>query len=130
MREFPMSFGGGMGGGYGGGMGGGGMGMGAGMYSGSPQMVSAAPGSKWNGHALCDGKRADDRAKWLVENEGMTVMNARNMVMNQFPQQFGGGGGGTQSLMVSAPEGAKWNGHALCDGKRADDRAKWLQENE
>merc|ERR1719195_532574 len=100
MREFPAQFGGGM---MGGGM------MGVGM---------------WNPNAICDGKRAEERAIWLQQNQGLAPMVAQQQVMQEFPAQFGGG------MMV--PGGAPaigsgmWNPNAICDGKRAEERAMWL----
>merc|ERR1719356_335546 len=114
MREFPAQFGGGM---MGGGMMGGGM-MGPGC---APAMGSGM----WNPNVICDGKRAEERAIWLQQNQGLAPMVAQQQVMREFPAQFGGGmiGGGMMG-------GGMWNPNALCDGKRAEDRAMWLQQNQ
>merc|ERR1711953_1077887 len=85
MQEFPAVFGGGM---MGGGMMGGGM-MGGGMM-GSGMMG----GGMWNPNAICDGKRAEERAMWLQQNRGLAPMAAQQQVMQEFPAQFGGGMGG------------------------------------
>merc|ERR1712048_813340 len=91
MQEFPAQFGGGM---MGGGMGGGGM---------------------WNPNAICDGMRAEERAIWLQQNQGLAPMAAQQQVMREFPAEFGGG---------------MWNPNAICDGRRAEERAIWLQQNQ
>ena len=31
----------------------------------------------WHGETLCDGMRAEDRAKWLVENQQMAIEDTR-----------------------------------------------------
>merc|ERR1712061_230953 len=96
MREFPSQFGAGM---MGGGMGGGMM------------------GGMWNPNAMCGGKRAEERAMWLQQNQGLAPMVAQQQVMREFSAQFGGGmmGGGMMG-------GGMWNPNAICDGKRAEDR--------
>ena len=38
--------------------------------------------------AMCDGKRAEERANWLVQNQGMTSDAARRKVMDEFPRMF------------------------------------------
>jgi len=130
MSEFPAQFGmgsmgmGGMGMGGLGGMGGMGMGM-SGM---------------WNPNAMCDGSRAEERANWLHQNQGLTLDAARQKVMSEFPQQFGGCGGmgmggmgmggmGGMGGMCMGGMGGMWNPNAMCDGSRAEDRANWLRDN-
>merc|ERR1711972_429881 len=103
MREFPAQFGGGMGGGM----------MG-------PGCAPAMGGGMWNPNANCDGKRAEERAMWLQQNQGLAPMVAQQQVMREFPAQFGGGMMG----------GGMWNPNANCDGKRAEERAIWLQQNQ
>merc|ERR1711972_143784 len=93
MQEFPAQFGGGM---MGGGMMGGGM---------------------WNPNALCDGKRAEERAMWLQQNQGMTPMAAQQQVMQEFPAQFGGGMMGGGMMGGGMMGGGMWNPNAICDGK-------------
>merc|ERR1712050_132988 len=122
MREFPAQFGGGMGGGM----------MG-------PGCAPAMGGGMWNPNANCDGKRAEERAMWLQQNQGLAPMAAQQQVMREFPAQFGGGMGG--GMMGSGMMGrgmmgggmmggGMWNPNAICDGKRAEDRAFWLQQNQ
>jgi len=94
-----------------GGMGGIGAGMGMGM-SGMSGM--------WNPNAICDGTRAEERAIWLQQNQGLRPEAARQKVMSEFPQQFGGGAG----------YGKMYNPNAFCDGCRAEERVLWLQQNE
>lgn len=48
----------------------------------------------WNMDALCDGAPAVNRAKWLIENKGMTEEQAKAQVMAEFPALFRGGAGG------------------------------------
>merc|ERR1712187_201170 len=79
-------------------------------------------GGMWNPNALCDGKRAEERAMWLQQNQGLSPMAAQQQVMSEFPAQFGGGMGGGMIGM--------WNPNAICDGKRAEERAIWLQQNQ
>merc|ERR1712203_528993 len=104
MQEFPAQFGGGM--------------MGGGM---------------WNPNAICDGKRAEERAMWLQQNKGLAPMVAQQQVMQEFPAQFGGGmmGGGMMGggmMGGGMMGGGMWNPNAICDGKRAEERAMWLQQ--
>merc|ERR1712013_315452 len=96
MREFPAQLGGGM--------------MGGGM---------------WNPNANCDGKRAEERAIWLQQNQGLAPMPAQQQVMREFPAQFGGG-----MMAGGMMGGGMWNPNANCDGKRAEERAIWLQQNQ
>merc|ERR1712113_1042643 len=103
MNQYPAMFGGG--GMMGGGMMGGGM-MGGGMMG--PGCAPAMGGGMWNPNANCDGKRAEERAIWLQQNQGMAPMAAQQQVMREFPAQFGGGMMG----------GGMWNPNAVCDGKR------------
>merc|ERR1712048_195209 len=82
-------------------------------------------GGMWNPNAICDGKRAEERAIWLQQNQGLAPIAAQQQVMREFPAQFGGGmmGGGMMG-------GGMWNPNAVCDGKRAEERAIWLQQNQ
>merc|ERR1712048_75789 len=105
-------------GGMGGGMMGSGM-MGSGMMG----------GGMWNPNAICDGKRAEERAIWLQQNQGLAPMAAQQQVMREFPAQFGGGMGGGM-MGVGMMGGGMWNPNANCDGKRAEERAIWLQQNQ
>mmetsp|Transcript_60147 Transcript_60147/g.95533 ORF Transcript_60147/g.95533 Transcript_60147/m.95533 type:complete len:229 (-) Transcript_60147:127-813(-) len=89
----------------------------------------------WNPNAMCDGKRAEERAVWLQQNRSMGQHAARNQVMNEFPKHFQGMGGligGIFSAVGSALEqGATgWNPSAMCDGTRAEERMLWLQQHE
>merc|ERR1712084_36945 len=103
MREFPAQFGGGMGAGM----------MGGGMMG--PGCAPAMGGGMWKPNANCDGKRAEERAIWLQQNQGLAPIAAQQQVMREFPAQFGGG---------------MWNPNAICDGRRAEERAIWLQQNQ
>merc|ERR1719502_820610 len=47
----------------------------------------------WMPDAWCDGRRAQERAEWLRENEGMGHHEAQRRVMAEFPAAFGGMGG-------------------------------------
>lgn len=69
----------------------------------------------WNPTAMCDGTSAQDRAQWLVDNEGVTVGEARARLRKEFPAALGG---------------LKWDPDAICDGTPAKDRADWLVNNE
>merc|ERR1712048_1250735 len=98
-------------GGMGGGMMGSGM-MGGGMMG----------GAMWNPNAICDGKRAEERAVWLQQNQGLAPMVAQQQIMREFPAQFGGGMGGgmmgggmTGPGCASAMGGGMWNPNANCD---------------
>jgi hypothetical protein len=130
MREFPGQFGGGgfapamgvpaMGGGYGGG--------GHHGHHG---------GGVWNPNAMCDGSRAEERAKWLHENKGMSMHHAQKQVMEEFPGSFPGGAAGIGAAIGAAIAGGmatamghQWNPNAMCDGKRAQERADWLHQHE
>merc|ERR1711972_1231888 len=96
--------------GFGGGMMGGGM-MGGGMMG----------GGMWNPNAICDGKRAEERAMWLQQNKGLTPMAAQQQVMQEFPAQFGGGmmgggmmGGGMMGGgMMGGGTWKAWNGDGV-----------------
>jgi hypothetical protein len=101
-----------------GGMGGIGAGMGMGM-SGMSGM--------WNPNAICDGTRAEERAIWLQQNQGLRPEAARQKVMSEFPQQFGGSGAG---MGMGMRMGGMWNPNAICDGTRAEELAIWLQQNQ
>merc|ERR1712046_55054 len=43
----------------------------------------------WKPHADCEGIPAQDRAKWLMENKGLSVEAAREEVRREFPSVFG-----------------------------------------
>merc|ERR1712151_325778 len=92
--------------------------MGGGMMG--PGCGPAMGGGMWNPNANCDGKRAEERAIWLQQNQGLAPMAAQQQVMREFPAQFGSGMMG----------GGMWNPNAVCDGKRAEERAVWLQQHE
>merc|ERR1712014_510471 len=91
-------------------------------------------GDMWNPNAICDGKRAKERAMWLQQNQGLAPMAAEQQVMREFPAQFGGaivqGGGMMGPGCASAMGGGMWNPNAICDGKRVEERAVWLQQNQ
>jgi len=83
---------------------------------------------------MCDGKRAEDRALWLQQNKGMTPHAAQHQVMTEFPGQFKGIGAFIGGIVSAVEEGIHeaqtgWNPNAMCDGKRAEERAYWLQQN-
>jgi len=86
----------------------------------APAMAMPVAQAGWNPNAQCDGLRAEERALYLQQNQGMTVDAARQQVMREFPAQFPGG---------AAAFGPMWNPNAMCDGKRAEERASWLQQN-
>jgi len=86
-----------------------------------------AMGGMWNPNAICDGTRAEERAIWLQQNQGLTHDAARQKVMSEFPQQFGGSVGMGMGGMGAM--GGMWNPNAMCDGSRAEDRANWLRDN-
>jgi hypothetical protein len=69
---------------------------------------------EWNPDAMCDGVCAEERMKWLVDNQGMSVEDAKAKVKSEFPAAF-------------APA---WNPDAMCDGVRAEERMKWLVDNQ
>eukprot|EP00931_Biecheleriopsis_adriatica_P006852 TRINITY_DN1081_c0_g1_i3.p2 TRINITY_DN1081_c0_g1~~TRINITY_DN1081_c0_g1_i3.p2 ORF type:complete len:105 (+),score=20.49 TRINITY_DN1081_c0_g1_i3:250-564(+) len=69
----------------------------------------------WNPHAECDGYKAADRAKWLVENEAMSLESAQQRVMAEFPAKF-------LCLLTT------WNPDAMCDGLSAKARAQWCMD--
>jgi len=70
----------------------------------------------WNPHAECDGHKAADRAKWLVENKAMSLESAQQRVMAEFPAKF----------LCLLPT---WNPDAMCDGLSAKARAQWCMDN-
>lgn len=76
----------------------------------------------WNPEAPCGGHSAASRAEWCREHAGLSPESAKRRVMREFPEAFGGGGGGGS--------GPRWDPNALCDGLRAEDRAKWCMENQ
>merc|ERR1712232_1448084 len=122
MREFPAQFG---GGGY----------NAPNQYGGynGPNQYGGSPGN-WNPNAMCDGKRAQDRADWLVQNQRLDMYAAQNQVMREFPAQFGGANAPNQYGGYNGPNQyggspGSWNPNAMCDGKRAQDRADWLVQN-
>merc|ERR1719277_511339 len=86
-------------------------------------------GGMWNPNAICDGKRAEERAMWLQQNKGLAPMGAQQQVMQEFPAQFGGGMMGGGMMGGGMMGGGMWNPNAICDGKRAEERAIWLQQN-
>lgn len=67
----------------------------------------------WNPDADCDGSRAEDRMRWLMDNQGKSMDDAKAQVMREFPLCF-----------------AAWNPDADCDGCRAEDRMRWLMDNQ
>lgn len=105
----------------------------------------------WDAEEFCDGHCASDRAKWVVENCGLSVDDARLRIMHEFPLQFGHHKStpsmehllgdvvpttkkrtfSNSSLSTMCPEDrlADWDGEEFCEGHSADDRAKWVVEN-
>mmetsp|Transcript_79999 Transcript_79999/g.175496 ORF Transcript_79999/g.175496 Transcript_79999/m.175496 type:complete len:427 (+) Transcript_79999:90-1370(+) len=79
----------------------------------APATPAVRPPGAWNPAVMCDGISAGDRAKWLMENQGLSDIAAENRVMGEFPDLFKG----------------RWNPDVMCDGSKADDRAKWLMDN-
>ncbi len=57
--------------------------------------------------------------RWLMDNKGMPMDDARSAVMQEFPFQFREGHGKSW-----------WEDGIDCGGSRAGDRAKWLMENQ
>mmetsp|Transcript_119947 Transcript_119947/g.187339 ORF Transcript_119947/g.187339 Transcript_119947/m.187339 type:complete len:291 (-) Transcript_119947:129-1001(-) len=84
----------------------------------------------WNPSAMCDGTRAEERAIWLQQNEGMSAHAAKERVMREFPAQFGHRGGSNSGMGGGFSGLAGWNPNALCDGTRAEERVLWLQQHE
>lgn len=80
----------------------------------------------WKPGAICDGKSAEDRARWLMDNEKLSFENAKVKVRSEFPSIFGGGA--RELRRSSSIEG--WMSNADCDGTTAQERAKWLVDNE
>merc|ERR1712217_601969 len=92
-------------------------------------------GGMWNPNAICDGKRAEERAMWLQQNKGLAPMVAQQQVMQEFPAQFGrcmmgGGMMGGGMMGGGMMGGGMWNPNAICDGKRVEERSMWLQQNQ
>jgi len=48
----------------------------------------------WKPDADCDGAKAEERAKWLVDNKGMSMDDAKKQVREEFPSAFGATGKG------------------------------------
>jgi len=82
-----------------------------------PAEQPEAPPLEWKEDALCDGKRAEERAAWLVKNQGMDLKAARELVMREFPFEF-------------RPHWTWWRPDADCDQIRAEERAQYLVEKE
>ncbi|CAJ1384434.1 unnamed protein product [Effrenium voratum] len=79
-----------------------------------PQFLAFPTALTWNPDVACEGAPAVNRAKWFMENKGLSEGDARANVMGEFPAAFKGG---------------KWNPDVVCDGAPAQNRAKWLMEN-
>mmetsp|Transcript_9979 Transcript_9979/g.21946 ORF Transcript_9979/g.21946 Transcript_9979/m.21946 type:complete len:684 (-) Transcript_9979:59-2110(-) len=81
----------------------------------------------WNGNAMCEGSTAEDRAQWCMKNLGMSESAARQRVMGEYPAQFAHQDCQTTSAAPSSTP--MWDGHAMCDGSTAEDRARWCMQN-
>jgi len=73
----------------------------------------------WNPDADCNGARAEERMRWLMDNKGLGMDDAKGQVLKEFPFVFREGYGRDW-----------WEARADCQGLSAGDRAKWLMENE
>lgn len=83
----------------------------------APSAPAAPPAhdpANYNADAMCDGMKAGDRVKWLVQEKGMKDADAVNVVMTEFGSVFS----------------AAWLPDAMCDGVSAQDRAQWLVDNQ
>jgi len=78
-----------------------------------PRAASEYHGQQWNADEICDGKRAEDRAQWCVKELGLSLEDAQERVMGEFPNKF---------VM-------RWDPDVVCDGQKASARAEWLKEN-
>jgi len=90
------------------------------MPSAPPLSVPVAiptPVGGWNPNAMCDGIRAEERALYLQQNQGMTTEAARQQVMREFPAQFAGPLLGIQ--MRIATVFAQRNGYFICSKIKA-----------
>ena len=83
---------------------------------------------QWKPDVLCDGIKAEERADWLVKEMGMTRDQARGKVIEEFPKNFPASKGGHKP--AGGASSGKWNPMADCDGAKAQDRVKWLKDNE
>jgi hypothetical protein len=63
------------------------------QFSGAAGMQGMGMSPGWNPNAYCDGSRAEERAQWLVQNEGMSLPAAQQRIMSEFPSQFQQPGG-------------------------------------
>mmetsp|Transcript_22265 Transcript_22265/g.41013 ORF Transcript_22265/g.41013 Transcript_22265/m.41013 type:complete len:635 (+) Transcript_22265:66-1970(+) len=101
------------------------------QFGGSVAAASAAePLAGWDPAVLCGDSSAGARAKWLVENQQLSSIEAQRRVMSEFPHLFGAAStanavGSTSS--VRKPE--KWDDYIWCGGVLSSARAKWLVEN-
>mmetsp|Transcript_26619 Transcript_26619/g.61184 ORF Transcript_26619/g.61184 Transcript_26619/m.61184 type:complete len:640 (+) Transcript_26619:41-1960(+) len=85
----------------------------------SAKATASAPqqAAGWKPDALCDGEKAADRAKWVMQNcTGYSEIAAQQRVMREFPASF-------------LAEG-QWSPDVDCGGLSAGARAKWLVEQE
>jgi len=87
-------------------------------------MPTGGMGGVWNPNVICDGSTAQERAIWLQQNQGMSVIAAQQKVMLEFPSHFAVDGG------FSGGCGKVFNPSANCGGIRAEERVLWLQQNE
>lgn len=76
----------------------------------------------WNPRAMCDGKHAADRARFLVSSTSITPEDAIAEVMKQFPAEF------AFFFEKCASLDGHWIPNLDCDGFRAELRSKWLEE--
>lgn len=104
---------------------------------------------EWDGEIFCGGHSAEDRAKWLVENQALSLDAARLRVMAEFPTPFGNLSRSScssedldehfehapafqtsfsaDSLVTTSL--TNWDSEEFCDGHSAGDRARWVVEN-
>merc|ERR1719321_518084 len=73
---------------------------------------------RWNPDVICQGKKAEDRAQWLMSKKGLKNQPARWQVMAEFPPLF------------PKPRVSEWHGALLCEDKTADERVQWLMANQ
>mmetsp|Transcript_190 Transcript_190/g.785 ORF Transcript_190/g.785 Transcript_190/m.785 type:complete len:546 (-) Transcript_190:185-1822(-) len=83
----------------------------------------------WSPSASCEGLLASDRAKWCVDNCGLTTEAAQQRVMSEFPTAFRSAPAAPPVAAAAVAAGGNWNGEAVCDGERAEARAQWCVQN-
>lgn len=117
------------------------------------QQVTIENLNGWDSEVFCSGYSAEDRAKWAVDNCGLSFGQARLLVMSEFPTQFrlrhGSGlpaeqppeqtsrlrrSSSTQAMKSMHSTSLStiledWDCEEFCDGHSSENRAKWMVEN-